>query len=232
MLEKAFESLKTYDWGQDRNVLKPIDDAVVAAHGDASARQQLENRLAETLKSELSYDARQFLCRKLMVIGTAASVPVLSGFLTDEKLSHMARYALERIPAPEAAKALRDALPKLSGALKVGVIASLGVRQDEAAVPLLAELLSDSDPAIARAAAAGLGAIRSPAASKALVQGKASSEAQSGVADAKLACAEALLSNGNSKDALAVYRGLIGSQQPKHVKLAATRGMLACAAKK
>ena len=40
--------------------------------------------------------------------------------LPDENLSHMARYALERIPAPEAAQALRDAVPDLSGRLKIG----------------------------------------------------------------------------------------------------------------
>ncbi len=61
----------------------------------------------------------------------------------------MARYALERIPAPEAAQAMRDALPQLSGKLKVGVIGSLGVRQDAASVPALAALLGDADPAVA-----------------------------------------------------------------------------------
>ena len=49
----------------------------------------------------------------------------------------MARYALERIPAAAAAAALRDALPKLTGTLKVGVIGSLGVRRDAASVPWL-----------------------------------------------------------------------------------------------
>ena len=32
--------------------------------------------------------------------------------------------------------------------------------------------------------------------------------------------------------ALAIYKGLAGADQPKHVRLAATRGMLACAGKK
>ena len=38
-VDKAFEALKTYDWGQDHDVLKPIDDAVVATHGNAAARR-------------------------------------------------------------------------------------------------------------------------------------------------------------------------------------------------
>ena len=232
MLEKAFEALKTYDWGKDRKLLKPIDDEVVQTHGDADARARLEKLLLIALKSDLSYDAKQFLCRKLMVVGTAASVPELAALLPDKKLSHMARYALERIPAPEAAKALRDALSKLGGKLKIGVIASLGVRQDEATVPELAKLLGDSDPTIARAAAHGLGAIRTSAAAKALTQGKLSVEAQSAAADAKLTCAEALLADGNKKDALPIYKSLAtAAGQPKHVKVAATRGILACAGK-
>ena len=60
--------------------------------------------------------AKDFVCRKLAIIGTAESVPALAALLPDKDLSHMARYALERIPAPEAAKALREALAKTSGA--------------------------------------------------------------------------------------------------------------------
>ena len=29
-VDKAFDALKTYEWGQDRNLLNAIDDAVVA----------------------------------------------------------------------------------------------------------------------------------------------------------------------------------------------------------
>ena len=35
--------------------------------------------------------------------------------LADKDLSHMARYVLERVPGPEPATALREALPKLVG---------------------------------------------------------------------------------------------------------------------
>ena len=43
--DKAFQALAKYDWGQDRNVLKAIDDAVVASHSDAAAKKALEKRL-------------------------------------------------------------------------------------------------------------------------------------------------------------------------------------------
>ena len=152
MLDQAFEALKTYDWGTNRKPLEEIDAAVIASHNDAAARRS-GKPLAAVLKTDVSRDAKDFVCRKLMIIGTAASVPTLAGLLSDKDLAHMARFALERIPAPEAAQALRDALPKLNGSLKIGVISSLGVRRDAESVAPLAKLLTDSDSAVARAAA-------------------------------------------------------------------------------
>jgi HEAT repeat protein len=232
MLDQAFDALKTYDWGADRNALNPIDDAVVVTHGDAAARKALETRLAAVLKTDASRDAKDYVCRKLMIVGSAESVPTLAGLLPDKDQSHMARFALERIPAPEAAQALRDALPKLNGALKIGVIGSLGVRRDTACVPALAALLSDADAAVAAAAAYALGDIGNAEAAKALTAAKpAAATAKSAVTDGSLACAEDLLAAGNKAEAATVYKSLVGEDQPKHVRLAATRGMLACAGK-
>lgn len=232
MLDEAFEALKTYDWGTDPTVLNPIDEAIVATRDDAAARKELEARLVAVLKTDVSRDAKDFVCRKLRVIGTAASVPVLAELLPNQDLSHMARYALERIPAPEAAQAMRDALPKIDGALKVGVMGSLGVRQDVASVPALVALLGDADATVARAAALALGAIRAPEAAGALRDAKpASGEVKTAVTDALLACAEGLLAAGKKGEAMAVFKAFAGEDQPKHIRLAATRGMLACAGK-
>lgn len=185
MLDDAFEALKTYDWGTDVKILVPIDEAVVATQGDAAARKELETRLAAVLATDVSRDAKDYVCRKLMIIGTAVSVPVLAKLLLDKDNSHMARYALERIQDPAAAQAMRDALPKLTGAQKIGAIGSLGVRRDAESVPVLAELVGDSDAAVARAAAYALGDIRTSAAAKALAASKsASAEVKPAVTDA------------------------------------------------
>ncbi len=230
MLDQAFEALKAYDWGSDRKALNPIDEAMVATHGDTAARKELEGRLAEALQSDLSRAAKDFLCRKLTVVGTAASVPTLAKLLSDTNLSHMARYALERIPAPEAAKAMRDALPQLASAQKIGTIGSLGVRQDADSVSVLAPILADSDTAVATAAAHALGDISSPAAAEALSQAAPqAAETKLAATDALLTCAEAMLADGKKSDAAVIYRKLASvPDQPKHVRLAATRGMLAC----
>ena len=231
-VDKAFETLKTYDWGQDRALLKAIDDAVVASHKDAAARKAIEGRLAAVLGTDASRAAKDFVCRKLSLIGSAESVPALAGLLADEKLSHMARYALERMPADEAVTAIRAALPKAKGRVKVGVINSLGVRRDAKSLAALVALLKDSDKEVVSAAAAALGSIGNADAAKALAALEAPEGLALALADAQLACAEQLLADGKKLPAMAIYKSLAGVDQPKHIRVAATRGLLAAAAKK
>jgi HEAT repeat protein len=232
MLDQAFDALKSYDWGADPKVLRPIEEAVVSTHGNGAARKELEARLSAVLSTSVSRDAKDYVCRKLMAIGTASSVPALAPLLSDKDLSHMARYALERITAPEAAQALRDAMSSLTGALKIGVISSLGARRDSSSVSALASLVSNGDAAVARAAALALGAIRNREAADALAKAKPSGDdAKSAVTDATLACAEGLLAEGDKLQALAAYKKLAADGQPKHVRLAATKGIVACASK-
>ena len=167
-VDKAIASLKTYDYGTDRNTLKPIDEAVIASYGNTSARKELEGKLVAVLGENVSRDAKDYCCRILRVIGSADCVPTLASLLSDKELSHSVRYALQSIPDPAAGKALREALPKSSGALKVGIIGSLGARRDVEAVAAMAECLTDTDKAIVKAAAHALGAIGTVEASKAL----------------------------------------------------------------
>jgi hypothetical protein len=157
---------------------------------------------------------------------------VLAELLLNPELSHMARFALERIPAPEAAQALREALTKVSGATKAGVLSSLGQRGDTTSVASIAQALKDEDPTVARAAALALGAIRTPEAAAALASSQVSNPlVQSAVVDASLSCAEGWLAAGNKGEALKIYKSYTAESHPKHVRLAATRGMLACAGK-
>ncbi len=232
-LDAPFAALKAYDWGADAEPFKTIDDAVVAAHGDAALRADLEKRLSAILGAGTSRAAKEYACRKLMMIGTAASVPALAALLGNADDSHMARFALERIPAPEAAQALRDALGTVQGTLRIGMIESLGGRGDAVSVPALANLLA-ADPLVAAAAATALGHIHTPEALAALSAANplAGSGVGRAVVDARLATAESLLAAGKRGEAQAVYQSLAdavkGKPGAKGVELAAARGMLAC----
>ncbi|MFM7291090.1 MAG: hypothetical protein ACKO6B_07655 [Planctomycetia bacterium] len=234
-LDKPLEVLKAFDWGGDTSAFQPIDDAVIAAHGDSAARADLEKRLAALLAAPTSRAAKEYVCRKLSLIGTAASVPSLAALLPEKDHSHMARYALERIPAPEAAEALRKALGSLQGDLKIGMISSLGGRGDAAAVPLLAALLA-GESRTAVAAADALGRIQAPEALQALAGAGAVADAAAAAAifDARLAGAERLLRQGKRSEATAIYKSLADAAATattptaKAARLAAARGLLAC----
>ena len=64
-------------------------------------------------------------------------VPALAGLLSDQELAHYARFGLEPLPDPSVDAALRTALGDLDGGLLVGVINTIGMRQDEEAVDAL-----------------------------------------------------------------------------------------------
>ena len=233
-LETALETLKTYDWGADRNALNPIDQAIIATHGNAAARKALEKSLVDALAGGISRSAQDYVCRKLRIVGTNQSVDALAALLPNENTSHIARYALERIPGEKAAKAMRDALPKVSKKLKPGIIGSLGVRRYKKSMQAISKLLGDSDSQVAKAAAQSLGLIGTPAAARELSKfaKKASSEMKLPVNDACLVCAQQLLADGNKSEAIALYKELQGNDKPSHVKAAAMKGILTAATKK
>jgi len=228
-VDAAFETLKTYDWGADRGLLNPIDRAIIATHGDAAARQALEKRLVDALAGGITRSAQDFVCRRLRVIGTSQSVGALAALVPVEETSHIARYALERIPDEKAVDAMREALPKVGGKLKPGLIGSLGVRRDVKSIQAIAGLLGDSDMKVAGAAAHSLGLIGTPAAANELNKfaKNAPADMKIAVADARLLCAERLLADGQKSEALALYTELKGDDQPAHVKVAAMKGLLA-----
>ncbi len=161
------------------------------------------------LQSASSLEEQAEACRLLSISGDAAALPLLEPLLLDEKLSHMARYALETMPTPEADAILRRALSQVTGTLKAGVVASLGVRRDAAAAPELIALLADENVFIAGAAAHALGRIATPEG----VQALEGAIAQPGLPFATVLClgdglffaAENALANGQAAEAARLY---------------------------
>ncbi|MHC4665603.1 MAG: HEAT repeat domain-containing protein, partial [Planctomycetota bacterium] len=146
----------------------------------------------------------------------------------------MARYALERIPDPAADKALRGALGKTSGKVKVGIINSLGERGDRKAVKQLTRLLTDPDKEAAEAAFSALGKIGGKKAAQALgkARSKVGKELYEACADAYLMCADKFLAKGDKKSATRIYKRLYAQREPVPICVAALRGMVAANPKK
>jgi HEAT repeat protein len=151
------------------------------------------------------------------------AVPVLAGLLSNEKLAHMGRYALEPIPDPAVDDAFRAALGKLKGRLLIGVINSIGVRRDPKAVEPLSKLMQDADPQVASAAAIALGKIGTPEAAKALEQASIGTPA---LYEGRLYCADALAAQGRRDEAVKIYERLCTAEAPSPIRVAALRGAI------
>lgn len=200
----------------------------------STARHTAEASLIAVLQSPSSSNREKAdACAELKRTATKQSVEALAALLTDEELSHSARYVLETLPAPEASKALRQALARTSGALKVGIINSLAIRHDSAAVSDLEKLLSSPDQPVAVASAQALGRIGG---SSALSQLQSSASASNGAlhqaeADALLTCARNLLDSGHEAKALKVFSALYTSEKAQQIREAAFAGMLQASGK-
>lgn len=184
------------------------------------------------LQSGASSAEKDAACARLKLVGTDRSVPALAGLLTDEQLSHSARYALECMPSKKAGRALIEALEKTSGLTRAGVISSLGCRGEERAVSALVKLLREPDAS--EAAALALGQIGGAKALKALRAATANSAgpAHRAAVDGCLRCANRLLASGSQAKALAVFQQLYATEKEDAVRVAAYRGMIQASGKK
>lgn len=199
---------------------------------DATEIMKLDQaKLLAMLSSPSStFFQKAMACKRLAVIGKRESIAPLAALLGDQRLGHYARFGLEPNPDPAVDEAFRSALPKLKGRPLMGVIHSIGVRKDARAVDALGKLMYDSDPEIAQAASASLGAIGGPQAARYLREGlgKTKAPVMPVVARAALVCAEYMM-GANRAQALEMYNLLTGPTMPKVVRLAAFRALNAAA---
>ncbi len=188
-----------------------------------------QTALIATLQSNATQKEKADACRQLARVGGRDAVAPLAALLPDERLGHMARYALERIPDPAVDNAFRSALDRLTGKPLVGVIGSVGVRRDAKAVKPLARLLSNPDPEAAQAAARALGSIGNPEAGRVLLAAwpPASAANRASFAEGLCRCAETLLAQGRRKDAIRLYDLLRKETESAAVRAAAWRGAIA-----
>jgi HEAT repeat protein len=167
-------------------------------------------------------------CRGLSFIATENSIEPLAALLGVEKLSHMARYALEPIKNPAVDEVFREALGQLEGMPLVGVIGSIGVRRDTKAVKPLANILMqhDAGPEVTDAAVRALGSIGNIEAAEMLQTAldHAPGENRLSIAEGLFRCAEALAAEGHRDVAIEIYDQLRKSDAPHQVRGGAVRG--------
>jgi len=203
----------------------------VVSFAQTVAPQQDEPKLIAVLKNpDASQKEKVDACRQLAIIGTKDAVAPLAALLGDEKLSHMARYALEPIRDPAVDAALRDAMGKLKGMPLAGVITSIGVRRDAEAVQPLMQLLMQGETGWEAQSAAlrALGQIGTASAAEVLKVSldHAPPEGMPDVYEGLFRCAERFAAEGDRAAAIGIYDLLRARDASHQVRAGALRGAI------
>lgn len=228
VLDNIFAEIAAWEPGKDASGLELMTDMVVQSHGDEAKRDQLERRLDDVLASEdATFDGKQYAAKQLYIMGTRDSVRVLAELLLDPEQSDHARYALERMEPGRVDVALKDALEQTEGAVRIGIINTIGERRNPRSVADLARFAANDDVETARAAIVALGKIGGREAAIVLknTATRATESLVLAVNDALLQCADGLLESGDATAAAAVYSQLYGVDAPVATRLAALQGI-------
>ncbi len=205
-----------------------LTSAVTYAFEGPEASPEKELEYLNVLRSDAPSADKAIACKNLAIYGSSAAVADLAKLLPDAQLSSWARIALEAIPGDESGAALKAATDSLQGKLLVGTINSIGVRRDTAAVDVLIPRLTDADVEVASAAAVALGRIGSTTASDALRESLAAApvNVRTAIAEGCVLCAERLMSEGKSTEAVAIYDKVRSADVPMQRIVEATRGAI------
>lgn len=134
-----WEEIVRMSHGGDRTHAATVERRVTSA--EPAQQGELEGKLIEVLeRPELTGAGRLFVCRLLGLVGSAACVPVVSRLLASDRTADHARLALDGLAEASVDAAYRDALDKLHGSAKAGLIGSIGMRGDREALGRLREL--------------------------------------------------------------------------------------------
>jgi len=228
-IEAAIRTAQSRQEADSPDALNFLAAEVVTAAADPAQRAAMEQLMIRGLAGAQTRAGRDFFCRQLVMIGSEAAVPELGNLLTVAESSHIARYALARIPGGAADAALLEALGTADDNLKIGIVNSLGTRNCRAAVERIAALVVSPNEDLVSAALAALGRIDSDAAVAAVAKahGTVSAKLKPAATDAYLDCAARMVKQGKLEPALAIYRQLFAPDQASICRVAALNGMIA-----
>jgi HEAT repeat protein len=185
----------------------------------------IEARMIAVLEAPgATLPGRQFACQMLRTVGSSKCIPAVSQLLTDEKLSHMARRVFLGMHDPAIETALRNALAKTQGTLRIGLLNTIGDRGDRSSLTAVAAWLN-GDEATVRAALNAVGKIGGVQAAELLEQAKVPEALRAARAQALLVCAGSLAATGDSVRAEKLYRALFEGDYPMPVRAAAFGAM-------
>lgn len=185
----------------------------VAQRGTGAQQQMLESVFLQSLRAADDWEVKAFFIRQLETAGGAASVPVLTEYLQDEKLADPAIKALVAIHRPEAAPRLIAALQASSNDGAIRYINALGALRVREAASELRTLAGSQNDAVQLAALNALARIGDPAAADLCVQALQTNNSyrRAQITAAYLSLGERLAGTGSADPAGQIFRNVLAS---------------------
>ena len=227
-LASLLRRISVYQYGDSRAAMADMNEFIRDMDDLPAARSKMETSFLQFLGGNATLAAKQYICTRLAVIGSEASVPRLSAMLLDSATTDMALFAMESIEGSKMDEALLRALPTSKVRTMIGLISALRNRRVQSATSALRPLVAHPDSAVATAAVSALGNIGTLAALEVLESSKPSikPQVQGHLQDALLVCADHLSKEANKDRALALYKELNVDGAPIPIRSAALRGTI------
>ncbi len=221
-----YQALVKREFGTAANELAALEKQIESSKSEE--HPAIEARLIAVIEAPgATMPGKQFACQMLRLVGSRKCVPSVAKLLVDEKLSHMARIVMQGINDPTADQALREALGKTQGMVRIGIINTLGDRGEigleSGSLTALAGLLANGDEATVNAALEAIGKIGGVKAADALDKAKVPDAAKTMWSQAYLRSATGLTAKGETARAQKMYQVLQGGNYPSQVRAGAFR---------
>ena len=206
-----------------------IGAAFPGAGSAASPDPDRTRQLLAVVQSKAELADRARALQQLALVATKDAVGPVATLLADAQLGQYARDVLEQMPDPAAGEALRGALGQLRGNALIGVINSLGIRRDVAAVDALTRFANGNSAELIAPAMLALGRIGSPEALRVIetAVSRGTGEQRVAAAEACLVAADRESQAGNLSPARRLFGHGRRTDLPLPIQVAAIRGVIA-----
>ena len=226
--ESVLNSVKNYEYGNNRKSLTVIEDMIRVAHRNPDYLFQIEKSLVSFLLSDASVSAKQVVGKFYSTIASESSAEAVSSLLNNSNLFETALYILERIPGETVNHILRQKLSFVNDDVKASIINTLGAKADKESISVFKKYIYSKNSNIAKASATALGNIGTWEAAKILKKSLNQSTGiqRQTIVHAYLECGNHLLDSGNLKKAKKLFSHLNRSNESPVIRSAAIRGLI------
>lgn len=232
--DTILESVKNYNYGDNRKNLTAIEDMIRVAHRNPDYISRIEQSLVTFLLSDASVPAKQVIGKFYSVIASEIYTDDIISLLDDSELFETSLYILERMGnvfltlEDYVNSRLIEKLPTVNDDVKVGIINVLGNRKDRDRSSYLKKYIQSNNPDISTATAIALGNIGTWKAAKLLKKSlkTVTGNQRKTVMNAYLECGNQLLHSGELKKAKKIFIQLSHPRNNPVIRSAAIRGLI------